>query len=423
MSYHTRYESARSIRVCRSVLAAGVVALAATACSLDVTNPSVIDADRFNPNDDGEMLSLSAQTLFFGSFQTAVQSGALLSEELWSGAAAAEPNDVSRRTLNPVNLQVNSTVFSPLSRAFVTNDEVVNTLTGGTGAESDVNLARAAMNAAFSLVFQAEYMCSGVMRQSAALTPDQLLDSAIVRFQKAVAVGTAASATGAADGGRIVNASNVGMARAQLQRGDLAAAVTSAALVQPGAADYAVITIDDAANRSLGNNIFSSTTGRTISVPALYQITDTRIPWTSTGRPAQDATLTNLVAQLKYGGFASPLRIASYLEARYIAAEARLKQGDAAAALALIEERTAPAVAGAAATALTSSSTIGRLMELRAREFWLEGKKLGDIRRNPDARAYYQGAGAPFYKGTSSFGSDVCFPIPQEETNTNPNLG
>ena len=138
-----------SIRTVGTALAAGVVALGIAGCDLDVANPGVIDAATFNPNNDGATLSLSAQTLFFGTFQTVVQSGALLSEELWSGAAAAEPNDISRRALTPVNIQVNGTVFSPLSRSFVTNDEVVNTLSTGSGAASDVNLARAAMNAAF----------------------------------------------------------------------------------------------------------------------------------------------------------------------------------------------------------------------------------------------------------------------------------
>ncbi len=404
----------------RRALAAGVVALGVAGCDLDVANPGVIDASAFNPNNDGATLSLSAQTLFFGTFQTVVQSGALLSEELWSGAAAAEPNDISRRALTPVNLQVNSTVFSPLSRSFVTNDEVVNTLAVGANAGSDISLARAAMNAAFSLVFQAEYMCSGVIRQSAALTPDQVLDSAIVRFQRAVTVATAA---GGAEGTRIVNASNVGMARAQLQKGDNAAAAATAALVPATAADFTVLTIDDAANRGLGNSIFSVTTGRTVSVPRLYQLTDSRVRWTNTNQPAQDALLTPLVTQQKYTGFASPLRIASYLEARYVAAEAQLKTGNSAPALALIAERTAAAAAGAGAAPLTVAGTLGQLMQLRAREFWLEGKKLGDIRRNPDEKAYYDAPGTAYYKGTGAFGSDVCFPIPQEETNTNPNLG
>ena len=402
---------ARSVR---RAAAAGAVALGIAGCELDVANPGVIDATTFNPNNDGATLSLSAQTLFFGTFQTVVQSGALLSEELWSGAAAAEPNDISRRALNPVNLQVNSTVFSPLSRSFVTNDEVVNTLSTGANAASDINLARAAMNAAYSLLFQAEYMCSGVIRQSAALTPNQVLDSAIVRFQRAVSVGAAAAAAGNADGTRIVNASNVGIARAQLQKGDNAAAATTAALVPTNMQDFTVATIDDAANRGLGNNIFAVTTGRTVSVPLRYQITDSRVRWTNTNQPAQDALLTPLVTQQKYTGFAAPLRIASYLEARYITAEAQLKQGNSAPALALIAERSAAAAAGASATPLASTTPLGQLMELRAREFWLEGKKLGDIRRNPEVKAYYDPPGTPYYKGTGAFGSDVCFPIPQE---------
>jgi hypothetical protein len=99
-----------------------------------------------------------------------------------------------------------------------------------------------------------------------------------------------------------------------------------------------------------------------------------------------------------------------------------LKGGSPATAVALIAERSSPTVAGAGATPLTATTTLGMLMELRAREFWLEGKKIGDIRRNPAEKAYYDAPDSPYYKGNGVFGDDVCFPIPQEEINTNPNI-
>ena len=405
-------------RPLRGVVTTGAIALGLAGCDLDVTNPGTIDAAAFDPAGDAVTLSLSAQQIFFGAFQSIIQSGGLLSEELWTGAVRIETNDISRRNIASVNLDVNSTVFSPLSRSFVTNDDVVETLSAGAGAASDVNLARASMAAGFSLVFLAEQRCEGVIRRSRALTVNEVLDSAIVRFQRAITVATAAGASGVV----IVNASNVGLARAQLQKGDNPAAATTAGLVPASAADYSVVTVDDVANRGLGNTIYNSSIGNTQSVPQNYQITDTRVPWVSTGAPAQDPTLNPLVRQLKYGSYTAPIRIASYLEARYILAEARLKGGDPAPAVALIAERISPTVAGVGATPLAATTTLGQLMELRARDFWLEGKKLGDIRRNPAEKAYYTAPGAPYYKGIGTFGSDVCFPIPQEEVNTNPNL-
>ena len=405
-------------RPLRGAVVTGAIALGLAGCDLDVTNPGIIDAAAFDPSGDALALSLSAQQLFFGAFQTVVSSGGLLSEELWTGAVRIEQNDISRRNISPVNLDVNSTVFAPLSRAFVTNDDVVATLSSGAGAASDLNLARSSMAAGFSLVLLAEQMCEGVIRQSRALTTDEVLDSAIVRFERAVAVATAAGPSGAA----IVSASNVGLARAHLQKGDNAAAAATAALVPSTFAGYSVLTKDDEANRGLGNGIYGASIGNVQSVPSHYQITDARVQWLNTGVAAQDPTLNPRVQQQKYTSYAAPIRIASYLEARYILAEAELKGGNPAAAIALIAERISPTVAGVAATPLAATTTLGQLMELRAREFWLEGKKLGDIRRNPAEKAYYTAPGAPYYKGIGTFGSDVCFPIPQEEVNTNPNL-
>ncbi len=405
-------------RSLRGTVVTGAIAVGLAGCDVDVTNPGIIDADAFDPTGDAVTLSLSAQQLFFGAFQSIIQSGGLLSEELWTGAVRIESNDISRRSVSPVNLDVNPTVFSPLSRAFVTNDDVVATVSSGAGAATDVNLARASMAAGFSLVFLAEQMCEGVIRQSRALTTNEVLDSAIVRFEKAITVATAAGASGVA----IVNASNIGLARAQLQKGDNAAAAITAALVPANAVSYNVITVDDLGNRALGNVVYNTSIGNTQSVPVRYQITDTRVRSLNAGMAAQDPTLNPLVRQQKYLAHNAPIRIASYLEARYILAEARLKGGDPAPANALIAERTSPAVAGPGATPLASTTVLGQLMELRAREFWLEGKKLGDIRRNPGEKAYYDAPGTPYYKGTSAFGGDVCFPIPQEEVNTNPNI-
>ena len=73
------------------------------------------------------------------------------------------------------------------------------------------------MNAGFSLVLIAETYCQGDILVGPPLTPAQLLDSAIVRFKQAVAIG---GASGVAEGTKVVNASNVGLARASLQKKD-----------------------------------------------------------------------------------------------------------------------------------------------------------------------------------------------------------
>jgi hypothetical protein len=54
----------------------------------------------------------------------------------------------------------------------------------------------------------------------------------------------------------VLNASNVGLARASLQKKDYAAASTYAALV-PAAFVFNAVTVDDASNRALGNSTYA----------------------------------------------------------------------------------------------------------------------------------------------------------------------
>jgi hypothetical protein len=223
-----------------------------------------------------------------------------------------------------------------------------------------------------------------------------------------------------------VNAARVGLARAALQKGDYSTAATTAALVPASFAGYYVINIDDPANRGLGNTVYGGANSRL--VPHLYRALqgDVRVPTDSPGVSTADNS-NPWIEQLKYPGYDADIRIASYLEAQYIIAEADLKSGTstpgALTPQALITQQIA--AGGPSAPPLTSAPTdlIGELMELRARDFWLEGKKLGDLRRNPDSKAYYDPPGTPFYKGAGApFGDQICFPIPQEEITANPNL-
>jgi hypothetical protein len=264
----------------------------------------------------------------------------------------------------------------------------------------------------------AEHFCEGTMLVGAPMTPAQLLDSAIVRFNRAATV--AGTQTGA-EAVKIATSAKVGLARAYLQKGDNANAVTAASAV-PASFVHNVVHVDDAANRGrAGNALYATTIGNTFVVPSTYRaLNDPRVQWQNRSRKAQDGVL-DLYYQLKYAGYGSPVRLASGLEARYIVAEAQLKQGTTTAALALIAERRAaggqPAFAGG-----TTAEVLAELMDQRARDFWLEAKHMGDYRRNPAATPYVPAAGTPFYKSSQgNYGTLTCIPVPKEETDTNPN--
>jgi len=114
------------------------------------------------------------------------------------------------------------------------------------------------------------------------------------------------------------------------------------------------------------------------------------------------------------------VRIASGLEARYIIAEA---QGPTAATLDLVNERRAAGLRPA--VTLAGDALMEELREQRARDFYLDNHRIGDLRRY---KKYY--GVDKFQKGaypTSSTGDRYvdnvsCWPLPIGEINDNPNI-
>jgi len=270
----------------------------------------------------------------------------------------------------------------------------------------------------------AETMCSGVIQGGPELSDTQLLDTAVTNFTRAVAVGTAAGDAGT----DIVNASNVGLARTYLELGDWTNASQTAALVPSGFVAN-VITSDNTSTRDqLANQFYNFTLIKQILAPQRYRVGDPRIPVDSTSQPGTTENGLNNAAQAKYTSYADPIRLASGLEARYIVAEAALHgSGDTGPALALIAERRAAGGQSAYAGGTDTASVLAELLNQAARDFWLEGKKLGDLRRNPTVSltaVLTDPNGAPFYSasGGDTFGTNFCAPIPPEETNSNPNF-
>jgi hypothetical protein len=411
----------KSARIPAVLIVLALLAVPLSACNMDVINPGVVDATTFDPTQDASTLSLSAQSNLYKAYGTIIYYSAFLSGEAYVGAVRQETNDIGRRVESAATSDVN-TVWSVLQKSLATNELAIPVLLVGSTAASDINLARVEMNSGFSLVLMAETFCQGDILVGPPLTPAQLLDTAIARFTKAIAVGAAAASAGVAEGTKVVNASNVGLARAYLQKGDNAHASQAAALV-PATFVYTDVTIDDASNRTLANLVFNyDNGGNLIVVPDAYRaLNDPRVPWKDAAKKAQDAGL-EYFQQLKFPSFATPIRIASGLEASYIVAEANLKSGDPTAALALIAARRA-ANGQAPFTGTGTPVILAELMNQRAREFWLEAKHLGDWIRNPTATPFVGATGTTFYKpAQGNFGTSTCLPVPVAETAANPNF-
>jgi hypothetical protein len=63
------------------------------------------------------------------------------------------------------------------------------------------------------------------------------------------------------------------------------------------------------------------------------------------------------------------------------------------------------------------------LFDQRAREFWLEDRRIADYRRHPEATNYISAPGSTYVKpGYVSVGDQKCYPLPRTERVNNPNM-
>ena len=404
----------------RRAAVAGVVLATLTGCDTDVINPAVVEASTIDPVADARVFSLSAQQNFYQAFGGFINSTAYYATETWSGAVRNETNDIGRRVIVDTNVDLSGSFWAPMQTVIGTNDQVVEGLRGTPTFNTDIAAARSSLWSGVAVGLLGEIFCEGVLHVGPSITPAQMLDSAIVRLQQAITI--AGGLTGA-EPTRIVSTARVALARAYLQKGDNANAATTAALV-PATFVSSTVQVDDPQARGrLSNGVFITSSGTTQIAAGVYRaLNDPRVTSVDAGINAQDGR-NRLFRQTKYTSFAAPIRVASGLEARYIVAEAQLKaNGSTTAALALIAERR---TAGNQPpfTGTSTAAILAELMDQRARDFWLEGKHLGDLIRNPTAAALLPPAGSPFYKPElGNFLEMKCLPIPFAERANNPNF-
>ena len=406
----------------RRVAVTGVAAVALAGCSTDVKDPTVVQASTIDPIADARVFSLSAQQNFYVAYGAFINNTANYSNETWSGAVRNETNDIARHVIVDTNVDLSGSFWAPLQQVIGTNDQVIAVLEGTPTFNTDIAVARSSLWSGVAIELLGEIFCEGVLHIGPALPTAQMMDSAIVRLQQAVTVGSAITG---AEATRIVNIARVYLARAYLRKGDNASALTAANLV-PATFVATTIQMDDpqpAARNRLGNGVYITSSGTTQIVAGLYRaLADPRVTFVDAGINAQDGR-NRLFRQTKYPAVTSPIRIASGLEARYIAAEAQLKiNGNTTPALTLIAERRTAGGQGLF-TGTTTAAVLAELMDQRARDFWLEGKHMGDIIRNPTAAALVPPTGSVFYKSEyGNFLAPACLPVPFAEKANNPNF-
>ena len=367
--------------------------------ALEVETPSRVPASTLETPASAELLVTSAQRDLECAYAAYIVTSGLVAGELQDGSQTASRWDYDRRSIRPEQTSYASTscqgaygIYTPLNTARFTADNATRRLEGWTDAEVDDRqrlIARTANYAGFALVFIGESFCSAAIDVGPELTPAQVFGEAEARFTKAL---TAAQAAGDA---QLVGLAYLGRAKARLDKGDAAGALADAQQV-PTAFLYNATY--DAANGRQYNRVFEfNGLGTSVTVaPSYRNLNDPRVAVTDSGRPSADQN-TQLWVQHKYVSRDAPIPLARSAEARLIIAE------------------------------LTGAMTPAQVAEERRREFFLEGRRMGDIKRynlayDPAPGSPYPAMAASSKGGTYQDLPGKCLPLPDVERSNNANF-
>lgn len=420
----------------RRVAILALLSSAAAACgdifSLKQENPGQLSTETLYVPANALLLTNGAIADFECAFARYVVGSGLLADELITAIAQTINYDYERRTLQPNSTAGTNTCASgtqhpgtyvPLSTARASADTALARMEVWTDAEVANRtrlIGQLAAYAGYSILLLGEGQCSAAINVGPEMTPAELFAEAKLRFDKAVAAATTAGDA------TTLNFARIGRARTLQNLGQLAAAETDAAAVTPST--FVVSTSADLVNTRRQNVVFlhtaqnfHSSVDPTFRDVMLGAALDPRVATTNTTRAGTAPGVIIWTAN-KYPSLSTPIPIAKYAEAQLIVAEARVAANDIPGAQTAINNarNTRAGMPQFDATGMTPAQVQAQIIEERRRELFLEGHRLGDIRRyslplNPAPNT-------PYTTGGGNYGTQQCFPLPDVERINNPNI-
>lgn len=417
----------------RTIFGWTTAATVAVACNssrlLDVETPANVPVAILDQPGNAVLMVNSAVADFECALGSTIAVEGIISDELADAqlGAAAWPydrRDANTQTngaygTNACNNNQTPGIYNPLSTARYDADHAVKNLTGWTDAQvpnRQALLAKANLYAGLSYTFIGMSMCSAAFDLGPEVQQAAIFPLAEARFTAAIAAAQSSGSTA------ILNAAYVGRARVRLFQGNKSGAAADAALVPSG---FVLNASNDGTDARLFNRIFAIT-----SQSGFYTVESvSRDLRTENGEldPRSASTLTTtrpadarspIYAPNKYqAGYGAPTRVASYVEAQLILAEA---QGGTQA-VTIINALRATAGLGAYTGATDAASIQSLIIDERRRALFLEGFRNYDMQRfnvpfNPAVGTAY-----PIKGGT--YGTTRCLPLPDVERFNNPSIG
>lgn len=433
------------------------------ACSLEVSDPEVVDPGQINTVDALPTLLAGAigdfKLAFSGSggnTEGIILAGGMRADEWLNADTFDTRQEMDRGLLRETNGS-NQTLFRNMQQARLSAELAAERYAAL--SPTAAGHAEAKALAGFTYVLFGENYCSGVPFSSFDENGTLVFgepQSTTQIFQRAIAVFDSALAI-AAPNSRNHRLASIGKARAMLNLSrDNAAA---AAAVVAGIPMTFVYNIEHSENTTAENNgvFFLNNINRRWSVAEREGINginwrtanDRRVPVAPQRLSSGAIRLgldnrTQLFAQLKYENRSASIPLATGVEADLIEAEAELREGDVSTFLGILNALRAntalypcplapPAnytCPGALAPlVLTGTETTAQLEDLlfRERAFWMfsTAHRLGDLRRlaRPLVEGGYGRAydsvfpTGPYHKGGAPYGPEGSFLVPFDERN------
>jgi starch-binding outer membrane protein, SusD/RagB family len=427
-----------------TITRAMALAALATLAGCDVTNPGPVQDEFLDLAPAHQALVNGAGARFVQAHGYIINHSSFAARELFpTGNCCGNPNQTPLQQAGRLIPEQSATYWQNGHQSRWIAEDAVRRFTAlGAGKVNASVFAEAYLWAGYANRLLGENMCDAVFDGGPKEANSKYFERAQAAFTNAI---------NTAPTGNIKTAAYAGRASVRVWLKDWAGAVSDAQQV-PLAFVYTAVT--DPSNQSTQNNVYwnnANSPYRSYSSYATWHLTyadATGDPRVLIGRnsaiPYGNATLTGYglvpwTFQQKYSATNSPFRLSTGREMVLVRAEAALTGNDLAGAMTLINSLRTTLISRttnqplAAWTAATLADGWTALKRERNIEFWLEARRMGDLRRwdanktpgTVDWPKFEDVVRADGLNGGSLFKENPpsnCFPIPIEEIDTNPNF-
>lgn len=407
-----------------------VLALAACDSLLDVEAAGVVDADDLRNPEHAHLLVSGTVSDFECALGGYIVNSAVLGNELRDASVTAGRFPLDQRIIDASSSYgVNSCagnppgIYRPLSTARWSADNALSLLDEWTDAEVENRtglIAQAAAYGGYALTLMGEGFCTTVIEENGPeVQPSAAFEAAVQRFTRAIE-------TAQVVGDQTTeNLALLGRARARLNLGNGPQAAADAQAVLDSDPEFEVLAGTSIASSRRWNRLGDEFFGGRVTVDPSYRdlevdgMPDPRVEVEDTGTLGHDSA-TPVWLALKVGPSRNadlrtqPVPVASWREAHLIIAEVEGGSEAVARINVLRNHWGLPEF-----DSQDDAEIAAQVIEERARELYLEGHHLNDLRRfNMDQTP---APGAPYRQG-GIYGDVRCFPLPNVERNANPNV-